>query len=133
MSARGNLVVADRTTPTPVNRTFTPDGDDVNGVHIYSEKSGVPAGNARYTAQLRFTKGKYRGTLRLAVPVVQTQTISGISSPVVVRTAYVEVNVTFDSLSSAQERADAIGMMANSLVPAQTQINDLIVNLSDIW
>lgn len=133
MSARGNLVVADRTTPTPVNRTFTPDGDDVNGVHIYSEKSGVPAGNARYTAQLRFTKGKYRGTLRLAVPVVQTQTISGISSPVVVRTAYVEVNVTFDSLSSAQERADAIGMMANSLAPAQTQINDLIVNLSDIW
>lgn len=133
MSARGNLVVADRTTPTPVNRTFTPDGDDVNGVHIYSEKSGVPAGNARYTAQLRFTKGKYRGTLRLAVPVVQTQTISGISSPVVVRTAYVEVNVTFDSLSSAQERADAIGMMANSLASAQTQINDLIVNLSDIW
>lgn len=133
MSARGNLVVKDRTTPTPADRTYTPDGDDVNGVHIYSEKSGVPAGNARYTAQLRFTKGKYRGTARLAVPVVQTQTIAGISSPVVVRTAYVEFNVTFDALSSAQERADAIGMMVNSLAPAQTQINDLFVNLSDIW
>lgn len=134
MAARANLVVKDRTTPTPADRTFTPDGDDPNKVHVFTEKTGVPAGNARYTAQLRRSKGKYRPTLRLAVPIVQTQTINGVSSPVVVRTAYVELSATFDELSTAQERADAIGMLTNSCAPTgQTMINDLLVNLSDIY
>lgn len=134
MAARANLVVKDRTTPTPADRTFTPDGDDPNKVHVFTEKTGVPAGNARYTAQLRRSKGKYRPTLRLAVPIVQTQTINGVSSPVVVRTAYVEFSATFDELSTAQERADAIGMLTNSCAPTgQTMINDLLVNLSDIY
>jgi hypothetical protein len=41
--------------------------------------------------------------------------------------------MTFDGLSSEQERADAIGMMVNSLATAQTQINDMVVKLSDIY
>jgi len=132
MAARGNLVINDRAS-TPVAHTYTPDGDDANGVHVFSEKTGVPAGNPRFTAQLRNSNGKYRPSLRLTVPVVQTQTISGISSPVVVRTAYVELNCTFDALSTDQERKDAIGLMANSMAAAQTQINDMLVNLSDIY
>ena len=125
MAARANLVIKDRTSPTPADHTFTPDGDDVNKVHVFSEKTGVPAGNPRFTAQLRYSKNKYRPTLRLAVPVVQTQTINGVASPVVVRTAYVEVSATFDSLSTTQERADAFGLMANAMATAQTQINDM--------
>lgn len=133
MSARGNLVIKDRTSPTPVDHTFSPDGDDTNGVHVFSEKTGVPAGNARYTIGLRSSNGKYRPTARLAVPVVATQTINGVSSPVVIRTAYIDVSATFDQLSTAQERADIIGLMVNSLSTSQTQINDLFVNLSDIY
>jgi len=132
MSARANLVVNDRA-GTPAAHTFSPDGDDSNGVHIYSEKISVPAGNPRYTIGLRNSSGKWRPSIKLAVPVVQTETISGISNPVVVRTAFAEVNFTFDALSSAQERADAVGMLVNSLAAAQTQINDLVVNLSDIY
>lgn len=132
MAARANLVVKDRAS-TPVDHTFTPDGDDANGVHVFSEKTGVPAGNARYTAQIRYSRGKYRPTLRLAVPVVQTQTINGISNPVVVRTAFIDVSMTFDSTSTTQERADAIGMIYNSMAATQTMINDMIVNLSDIY
>lgn len=132
MSARANLVVNDRA-GTPVAHTYSPDGDDTNGVHIWSEKTGVPAGNPRYTASLRQSNGKYRPTLKLTLPVVQTQTINGIASPTVVRTAYVEVNFTFDSLSTTQERADAVGLMYNSMAAAQTQINDLVVNLSDVY
>lgn len=133
MSARGNLVINDRTSPTPVTHTFSPDGDDANGVHVFSEKTGVPAGNARYTIGLRQSNGKYRPTARIVVPVVQTQTINGVSNPVVVRTAYIDVSATFDSLSTAQERADAVGLMVSSLASSQTQINDLFVNLSDIY
>lgn len=134
MAARANIVVADRTTPTPVNHTFTPDGEDTNGVHIFSEKTAVRAGDPRFTISLRQSKGKVRPSLRLAVPIVATQTINGVSSPVVVRTAYVELSATFDELSTAQERADAIGMLTNSCAPTgQTMINDLLVNLSDIY
>lgn len=132
MSARSNLVINDRA-GTPVAHTYSPDGDDTNGVHVFTEKTTVPAGNPRYTASLKQSNGRYRPTIKLAVPVVQTQTINGVSTPVVVRTAYAEVGFTFDSLSSAQERADCVGLLANSLATAQTQINDMVVNLSDIY
>lgn len=132
MSSRTNLVILDRA-GTPVSHTYSPDGDDRNGVHLYSEKTSVPAGNPRYTAALKQSGGKYRPSLRLQIPVVQTQVINGVSAPVVVRTAFIEVNATFDALSTTQERADAVGLMANSLAPNQTQINDLLVNLSDIY
>lgn len=132
MAARGNLVINDRAA-TPVAHTYTPDGDDANGVHVYSEKTSVPVGNPRYTASLRTSNGKFRPTVKLSIPVVQTQTINGVASPVVVRTAYAEVNFTFDGLSSEQERADCVGLLVNSLAASQTQLNDMIVKLSDIW
>lgn len=132
MSARTNLVLTDRAA-TPVAHTFSPDGDDANGVHLFSEKAGVPAGYSRYTASLRQTNGKFRAVLKLAVPVTQTQVINGVSSPVIVRSAYAEVQLTFDALSSVQERADIIGMMYSSLPAAQAQINDMLVNVSDIY
>lgn len=132
MSARTNLVINDRAA-TPVAHTYTPDGDDANRVHVFSEKTSVPAGNPRFTASLRKSNGKYRPQLKLQVPVVQTQTINGVATPVVVRTAFVEVSATFDELSSDQERKDAIGLMANAMAASQTQINDMLVNLSDIY
>lgn len=132
MAARGNLVLKDRASPV-VNHTYTPDGDDVNNVHVFSEKTGVPAGNPTYTIALKKTADTYRPTIRLKVPVVQTQTINGVSSPIVVRTALVEVNFVFAATSLPQERADAVGLVLESLQTAQTQINDLVVNLSDIY
>lgn len=131
MSARANLVINDRAA-TPVAHTYTPDGS-VTGVHYWSEKTAVPAGNPRFTARLAKSKDKYKPTVRITLPVVQTQTINGVSSPVVVRTAYAEVNFTFDQLSSDQERKDCVGLITNALAASQTQINDLVVNLSDVY
>lgn len=133
MAARSNLVLNDRAA-TPVAHTFTPDGDDANGVHIWSEKGSVPAGNPRFTARVYRDKGgKYRATLKLHVPIVQTQTINGVSSPVIVRDHYVELHATSEGTSTAQERADAIGLMANAMAANQAQINDLLVNLTPVW
>jgi hypothetical protein len=132
MSARGNLVINDRAA-TPVAHTYTPDGDDAAGVHVYSEKTGVPAANPRFTAALKKSGSKYRPSLRLQIPIVQTQTVNGVSNPVVVRTAYVEFNAVFDALSTDQERKDAVGLMVNALAASQTQINDMVVGLADIY
>lgn len=132
MSARANVVINDRAA-TPVAHTYSPDGDDQNGVHIFSEKTGVPAGNPTYTASLKSSNGKYRPSLRLTIPVVQTQTINGISTPVVVRVARVELNATFDAVSTQQERKDAIGLMANAMAASQAMTNSLLVDLENIW
>lgn len=132
MSARTNLILTDRA-GTPVNHTYTPDGDSTNGDHLYSEKTSVPAGNPKFSISLRRSGANYKASLRLAVPIVQTQTISGISTPVVVRTARAQLDFTFSELSSDQERKDLVGLIASALPASQTQINDLVVNLSDIY
>lgn len=93
----------------------------------------MPAGNPRYTISLNKKNGKYKATIKLVVPIVQTQVINGVSSPTVVRTAFVEFTSQFDEYSTAQERADAIGLFVNSMAASQTQVNDLLVNLSDIY
>lgn len=132
MSARGNLVLKDQAA-TPANHTFTPDGDDANGVHLFSEKTATPAGNPSISARLRRSTGKYRSSLRYAVPVTATQTINGVSSPVIIRTAYAEVNFTFDELSTDQERKDIVAYVRNSLATDQAMMYDLLVNLNDIY
>lgn len=133
MSARSNLVLKDRTTPTPVDHTFKPDGDLPNGVHVFTEKTGPAVGNREFTILLNRSATSVRPSIKLTVPVVQTETINGIDNPVVVRKAIANVTFNFDVRSSPQERADLVGLLANSLASSQTMINDLIVNNEDIY
>lgn len=127
-----NLVLTDRAT-TPVSHTFVP-REITNGVGAVVESSGVPVGDSRFTVSLRQTSSKkYVGVLKLAVPVVQNQTINGVTSPVVVRTAYAEATFTFDSTSTEQERKDAIGMFYSSLAPTATLVNDTLVKLQGVY
>lgn len=127
-----NIILTDRAS-TPVNHTFVP-RDIENGVATVVETSGVPIGNNTLSISMRKNgAGKYRGTLRTAFPVVQTQTINGVASPVVVRTAYVETTVTFDERSTQQERADAIGMHESALLASKVLVNDTFVKLEGIY
>lgn len=132
MSARTTLILTDRAA-TPVAHNFQPDGDDANGVHLYSERNGVLAGRPSFSASMKKSSGKVRHELRLAVPVVQTQTINGVSTPVVVRTAYMTVSTSFADVSLGQERTDVVGMMASALSATSGQLYELLVNCEDIY
>jgi hypothetical protein len=132
MVARTNLVIKDQAA-TPADRTFAPVGDDANGVHVFEEKTAVQAGNPQFTAAWKFANGKHRPSLRLRMPTVQTRTENGINTPVVVRTAFVSVDFTFDEVATDQEKKDAIALMRNALDPAKTQINELLLGISDIY
>lgn len=126
-----NIVLTDRAA-TPVNHTFVPRDIDRNGVATVVESTGVPVGENQLTLSLtRTTGGKFRVVKKLTLPVTQTQTINGVSTPIVVRTAYVEVKFTFDSTSTEQERKDAVGMLASGLDPAKVLTNDTIVKLQN--
>lgn len=127
-----NLVLTDRKA-TPVAHTFTP-FDIKNGVGTVVEQTGVPVGNNRFTVSLRRVgNSRYKAQLQLVMPVTQNETINGIVTPKVVRTAYADLSFTFDATSSDQERKDLVGMLQSSLDAAKVLVNDTVVNLQGVY
>lgn len=131
MAQLQNLVLTDRSTPTPVNHTFVPARIDANGAGYVKETTGVPIGEPNYSVRVFKTSGgSYRINLRLVVPIVQTETVNGVSSPKIVRSGYCDLTVTVSSLSTEQERKDLIGLFASSLESSKTLVNDALINLN---
>lgn len=127
-----NLVLTDRAA-TPVNHTFTP-LDIRDGMGTVVESAGVPIGNNRVGVALNKTStGRYKGVLKYQFPVVATQTINGVSSPTVVRTAYCDITFTFEEGSSLQERKDVVGMVQSSLDASKTLVNDVLTGLQGVY
>lgn len=126
------LVLKDRQAP-PVDHTFTPSEID-KGVGVCVESSGVPIGNNRFTISLRQNANRrYVGTVKLALPVVQNQIINGVTTPTVVRTAYVEATFTFEPTSTEAERNNAVGIFADSLATTKALVNDTLVKLQGVY
>jgi len=127
-----NLVLTDRAA-TPVAHTYTP-LEISNGVGVVVESSGVPVGNNRFSISLRKTSaGKYKVQLNLTLPIVQNETINGVTTPKVVRTGYAECTFTMDSTSTLQERKDLVGLLYSSLDPAKVLVNDTVTNLQGVY
>jgi hypothetical protein len=127
-----NLVLTDRQ-GTPVDHTFVP-RDIVAGLGTVVESSGVPIGNKTVQVALNKTaSGRYKAVIKMAIPIVQTQTINGIDTPVVVRTSYVDTTFTFDATSTTAERNDVVGMFATALGTSKTLVNDTVVGLQGVY
>lgn len=127
-----NVIIADRTPVTPVNLTFVP-RDIVGGVGEVVNNAGTPIGEKRLTVSVKRTGTRFKGEVRLTLPVVVTETINGVSSPKVVRTNYINLSTSFDEASTEQERNDAVGLMANALLPAKVLINDALVKNEGVY
>lgn len=132
MAQLQSLVVADGQA-TPVNVTFVPKDIDKNGVARLKSSNGVPIGDKMFTFSLRQTGTKYKGRITLALPVVVNETINGVVVPVVTRTSYMDVNVTFADTSSVQERKDTLALMGNALKSANALITSTFVDLEGIY
>lgn len=117
---------------TPVAHAFVP-RDIKNGVGTVVRSTGIPVGDESLTVSMRRASTRYRGKVTLSVPVVQTQTINGVSTPVVVRTAYADVNFTFDATSTTQERKNLVGMVADCLAASKVLVNGAIVDLEGVY
>lgn len=126
-----NLILKDRAA-TPKDHTFTPRNIE-NGVGESVETTGVPVGESRHTISLRRSGNRYKVTQKLSMPVVSNQTINGVTSPVVVRTAFVTVTFDFDATSSEAERNDLVGMLQSSYDPSKVLVNDTVVKLQGVY
>lgn len=127
-----SIVATDRTPVTPVNHTFVP-RDIKDGVGTVVEYTGIPVGEGTLTVSMKKTTDKARGRLVLKRPVVVTETINGVSSPKVVRTAFGQIDVTFDLVSTEQERTDMLGMLSSVLATSKTLVNDAFVKLEGVY
>jgi hypothetical protein len=133
MPALQSVVLTDRTPVTPVNITFVPRGKDPKGVGEVVASLGTPIGEKRCTVSMTKRGTRFVGQVRLVLPVVVTETINGVSSPVVVRTAYANLEVSFDEKSTEQERTDAVGLMSSALGTGKVLINDALVKLEEVY
>lgn len=96
MSIGANIIVADATTPTPVNHTYVWNGQDPNGISSWEDRSGgVPIGYWNIRLSLIRPKkravsargqpsatGVYRCRIVIEQPVMENvtnSTVSGIS------------------------------------------------------
>lgn len=132
MPQLANLVIADQAA-TPVNHTYTPAGIQGN-VAVLVESTGVPVGDNKATIGWSTTQsGRRKSSYKLVLPVVATQTINGVSTPVVVRVAYVSVEFAFDQTSTEQERKDAVALIRNGLVPTNPVVYDTIVKCQGVY
>lgn len=132
------VVLTDRQT-TPVNFTLSPTGElqKIGGSTIgrvaVADVSGNLMSEKVLTIGSRRTAGRLRSTLRLAVPVVVTETINGVAVPRVVRTAYINLDASFALDSTEQERNDVVGMFASALQSTKVLVHDTLVKGQSIW
>lgn len=130
MPTMSTVVLADRET-TPVNHNFVAN-NVVNGVVYLRNRaaSGVPIEDKVLSISSRQAGKRDKDKFVLTVPIVQTQTMNGISTPVVVRNGGFEINFFFDVTATDQERKNIMGMAYSLLGTLQSQIVDVVVNRS---
>lgn len=133
MATLQNVTLTDRTPVTPVVHTFVPRSADSLGVGVLVRTAGVPVGEEVLTVSMKKSSSKFRGKLTLAIPVVATEVINGISRATVLRTAYARVEVDFDPSSTTQERTDLIGMLQDTFATTKTLIHKSFVDLETVW
>lgn len=100
---------------TPVTHTLVPNKLE-NGIATYVEAGATPLDDIRLTVQHRRTSqdNRIKVTCKLYWPITATETINGVSSPVVVRTGYGEITWTADAGSSLQERENLVQLLRDA-------------------
>jgi vacuolar-type H+-ATPase catalytic subunit A/Vma1 len=116
MPALGNIGGVDAEA-SPVTHTFKPKKSVEGDVAVFTEAGSTALEDKRLT--VRYSRDIKRGTVtitqKLAWPIAATQTINGVSSPLLQRTAYVDVVMTFSEQSLLQERKNAISLSRSLL------------------
>lgn len=83
------------------------------GVARLNAPTGVPIADPTLTMSTSQTAGgRTKVAFKLAVPVVQDNTVSGVSRPAVVRTAYADLVFSFDGSSTAGERRNIMSLVS---------------------
>lgn len=109
---------------------FKPAGIDSNNVATLVNSDGVIVKDKSLTVSARLSAQRRKTTTKVALPVVQDETINGIVSPKGVRTSYVRVDTDFSVYATTAERVQAINLataaVRNALIKAVIVDNDTL-------
>jgi hypothetical protein len=132
MPALSTITVLDRE-DTPVSHSFTPHSVKDGFLATLQENNGSVIDTNVMTISTTSTQTKTKVRIKLAVPIVQTETINGRSVDVVSHVNYIDTSITYDNLSTLQERRNIVGMFANSLGADQTTVDSVVTGLEGFY
>jgi hypothetical protein len=98
------------------------------GVAKLASSTGVAIADPIMTISNSQTAGgRQKVVVKIAVPVVQDNVVSGVARPTVVRTAYADVTLSFDGTSSRRERLDMTSFISDLMARGgQAQITAVV-------
>lgn len=135
MPALQQMVLTDRQTPTALTHTMIPNGKSSGEFPFFAvaENVGVELERSTYSIQVRKVPGKRKVRLIFRMPLVQTETINGISVPKLIHELTWDAVVSLPRTSSEAERNNFVGMVQSSLSASNPLIHDVLVKGQDIW
>lgn len=105
-----------------------------NGVGVLTASTGIPIADKRITLSLpRTANGKTKFKMNVTAPVVQLNTVNGVSAPKVVRTAYANIELTFDDTSTEEERQNMASYIAWAFTNGDELPRQMIQRLQGIY
>ncbi len=97
--------------PGAVNWVFKP-RDNVGGVATFVKSNGVPLADVILKIKpSRTANGRVKMDFNLSIPVVQDMEVSGVTKPMVVRSAYFSGTFSADSGSDNDERMEILELV----------------------
>jgi hypothetical protein len=132
MAQAASITINDRES-TPVAHAFVPQKIETE-LATFAQLNGSPLKANVLSISRRSTEsGLVKVRLRLAMPVVSTDTSTGVEINTLLRTAYADLQVTFAPDSTLQERKNLIGIFANGLAESQTVLDSTLTGLENVF
>ena len=131
MPAIQNLVLKDHDN---VNHTYVPRDIVGDVATVVEDTLGIPFGNPTFSVQTRRTKGGfYAVTFQATTPIIVSQTIDGVVSAKVARSARAEIKFVFAPSSTEAERKNFVAVVASAFADDKPLVWDSVVKLQGIY
>lgn len=101
----------------------------------WKENGSVPLGDLTVSVSTSTSATKIKPTVRVKIPQIVEETINGVITSKVARTAYADIRLSFDVTSTSTERNELIGMVSDLFADAATQplFHAMIVDLENAY
>lgn len=128
MPAIQNVVLTDRSSPTPITHTFKPSGSKDGVVTLKtSSTDGVLLDQKKLTTSVRFVNGRLKSKQVIAVPIVVIETVNGVQKPRLVDTSYVTLTWDISESTTEQHRNDLQGFVQSANATTVAMIHGAVV------
>lgn len=117
---------------TPVAHPFAPHSEK-DGIAVFHESGSSLVGNKSLTISTRDTGSNVKVRVKFDLPVVQTETINGITADKVVRRSVADLVLTFPRSGTLQERKNLVGMLQNLLDAGQAAVDPVITGVETFY